>query len=126
MKYNPIFIIAFIFLISCQTENTTYAEIENPAKFRSGEWVSDKDSLSGISVRKEMLAFYENNRFISDSIYQYKIIDSITIVGNQESKIGTYIKRMSATDTLYSKIIDFNDSTLTLNKRNGIEIFKIK
>ena len=126
MKYYLTFGSIIIFLISCQTENKTYSEIENPAKFKSGEWVNQEDSLNGISIRKDRLAFYENNKFTADSIYKFSVVDSISTLGTKESKIGTYIKRMSSIDTLYSKIIEFTDSTLTLKKHNRTEIYKLK
>jgi hypothetical protein len=126
MRYYLTFGIIIIFLFSCQTENKTYYEIENPAKLKSGEWINQKDSLSGISIRKQMLAFYENNKFTADSVYEFIVIDSISVVGKRENKIGTYIKRMNSTDTLYSKINKFTDSTLTLKKHNRTEIYKLK
>ena len=113
-------------MISCQTENKTYSEIENTAEFKSGEWINQENSLNGISIRKDRLAFYENNKFAADSVYKFSVVDSISIVGKSESKIGTYIKRMNPTDTLYSKIIEFTDSTLTLKKQNRTEIYKLK
>ena len=73
-----------------------------------------------------MLAFFENMKFPGDSVYSYKVVDSISIVGTLENKIGTYMKRMNLSDTLYSEIIDFTDSTLTLKKNDGIEIYKLK
>tara|TARA_R110000823_G_scaffold314961_1_gene445146 strand:- start:186 stop:569 length:384 start_codon:yes stop_codon:yes gene_type:complete len=118
--------IIILILISCKTETKTYAEIENQTKFKNGEWISNKDTLSGISIRKEMLAFFENMKFPGDSVYSYKVVDSISIVGTLENKIGTYMKRMNLSDTLYSEIIDFTDSTLTLKKNDGIEIYKLK
>ncbi len=126
MKYYLTFGIIIIFLISCQTENKTYSEIENTAEFKSGEWINQENSLNGISIRKDRLAFYENNKFAADSVYKFSVVDSISIVGKSESKIGTYIKRMNPTDTLYSKIIEFTDSTLTLKKQNRTEIYKLK
>ena len=126
MKYYLTFGIIIIFLISCQTENKTYSEIENTAEFKSGEWINQENSLNGISIRKDRLAFYENSKFAADSVYKFSVVDSISIVGKSESKIGTYIKRMNPTDTLYSKIIEFTDSTLTLKKQNRTEIYQLK
>jgi hypothetical protein len=115
-----------ILLISCKTEPKKLVEIENPTEFKEGEWISNKDSLNGISIRKGMLAFFENMKFPGDSIYDYKVVDSISIIGDKKNKIGTYIKRMNFTDTLYVEIIDFTDSTLTLKKQNETEIYKLE
>ena len=117
----PIFL-----LISCKTEPKKYAEINNSTEFKKGEWISNKDSLSGISIRKGMLAFFEDMQFVADSIYDYKVVDSISISGNLDNKIGTYLKRMNLSDTLYSEIKEITDSTLTLKRNNGIEIYKLK
>ena len=118
--------ILIILLTSCQKETTKKIEIENPIEFKSGEWVSSKDSLSGISIRKELLVFYENNKFEGDDVDNYLVVDSIKMVGTRKSKIGTYLKRINLSDTLYSEIVKYSDSSLTLKKNNGIVIYKLK
>lgn len=127
---NKIFTIGtgliLILLISCETEPKKLVEIDNPTEFKEGEWISNKDSISGISIRKGMFAFFENMKFPGDSIYDYKVVDSISIIGDKKDKIGTYLKRMNFTDTLYVEIIHFTDSTLTLKKQNETEIYKLE
>jgi hypothetical protein len=118
--------IFILLLTSCKTETKKYVEIENPTVFKNGEWISNKDSLSGISIRKGVLAFFKNMEFVADSIYDYKIVDSISIIGNQKVRIGTYIKRTNLSDTLYSEIKELTDSTLTLKKNKVIEIYNLK
>ena len=121
-----VFGILILIMISCKSEPTKYSEIKNPAEFKNGEWISNKDSLSGISVRKGVLAFFENMKFPGDSIYDYKVVDSITISGNRKEKTGTYIKKMNLWDTLYVEITEFKDSILTLRINNGTETYKLK
>mgnify|MGYP007014079374 CR=1 FL=1 len=124
-KIITIGLIIFL-LISCQEEFQTYSEINNPTEFKNGEWISGTDSLSGISFRKSKLAFFENMGFPGDSVYDYRIVDSISSIRGVKNKIGTYLKRMNLYDTLYLKIIEYSDSSLTLNKTNGIETYILK
>ncbi len=116
-------ILAFI-ITSCSTKR--YAEIENPTEFKNGEWISNTDSLSGISIRKGKLAFFKNMKFTADSIYDYKVVDSIIPIGPGKNRFKTFIKRMSMVDTLYSEIIEFSDSTIILKKNNFAEVYKLK
>ena len=109
-----------------QAEIKNYVETENPTEFKRGEWVSERDSLKGISIRKGKLAFFENLKFTADSIYDYKVVGSVSIVGTQKNNIGTFIKRMNLSDTLYSEIIEFTYNTLRLKKDNKIELVLIK
>lgn len=127
MNKTPFFIIGIVILIliSCKSEPIKYSEIENSTEFKNGEWISNRDSLSGISIREGMLAFFENMKFPGDSIYNYKVVDSIRLTGNQKEKTGTYIKKMNLQDTIYVEIIEFTDSTLTLKINNGIETYKL-
>ncbi len=128
MQYKFTFKIGIIFLLltSCKTETKSHEEIENPTEFKKGEWISDRDSLNGVSIRKGKLAFFENMKFVADSIYDYKVVDSVSITGTRKNNIGTFIKRMNLSDTLYSEIIDFTDSSLTLRKDNEIKKYKLK
>ena len=128
MSKTLTFVIGILILIlnSCKSEPNKYSEIENSTEFKRGEWISNKDSLSGISIRKGMLAFFENMKFPGDSIYDYKVVDSISVNGNRKVKIGTYIKKMNLWDTLYVEITEFTDSTLTLKMNNGTETYKLK
>ncbi len=118
--------ILILLLTSCKSEPIKYSEIENPTEFEKGEWISNKDSLSGISIRKGMLVFFENMKAPGDSIYDYKVVDSVCIIGNKKDKIGTYIKKTNLRDTLYVEIVEFTDSTLTLKKNNGTETYNLK
>lgn len=118
--------ISILLLSSCKEDPKQYAEIKNLMDFKTGEWINDKDSLSGISIRKGMLAFFENMQAPGDSIYDYRVVDFISILGNRKEKIGTYLKKMNLRDTLYVELIEFTDSTITLKKNNDIEIYRLK
>ena len=118
--------IMLLFVTSCKTEPKIYSEIENPTEFKEGQWISNKDSLSGIGVIKGQLAFFENMSFPADSIYDYKVVDSIVKSGNRQNKIGTYIKKMNPWDTLYVEIIEIKKNILILKKSNGTEIYKLE
>ena len=112
-------------LISCQFNSTTYKEIENQKEFENGEWISDKDSTNGITIRKDKLAFYKNDKFTSEMIYDYKVVDSISLTGDIKYRIGTYLKRMNHADTIYNKIVKYTDSTIILINNNEKQIYKL-
>lgn len=117
--------IFLVFFFACQQNQTTIIEKETNRTFLSGEWSMEKDSTKGISVRKGILGFFENWKITADSIYTYKIIDSLRITNTSEINISTYIKRMSARDTLYSEIIEHNDSTIILRKKQVLYTYRL-
>jgi len=92
----------------------------------NGEWISELDSTSGISVRMDYLSFYENNKFTSDSVYEYRIVDSIADFGSDQKRIGRYLFRMGAFDSLYTEIHSINDSILTLINKGQIKKYSLK
>ena len=115
-----------LLITSFKTEKKIYSEIESPIEFSEGLWISKKDSLKGISIIKGQLAFFENMTFPGDSIYDYKVVDSISKIRNRQDKIGTYIKKMNLWDTVYVEIIDFKENLLTLKQNNDIETYRLE
>jgi hypothetical protein len=94
---------------------------------KKGEWISNSDSLSGISVRADKLAFFEKGTFESEDICRYEIIDSIYKTSKDENIVGEYLKLKDFKDTIYYQIIKSNDTSITLQiKKNNVRTFNLK
>lgn len=93
----------------------------------SGEWVSLSDSLSGLSVRKNKIAFYSNSQFNSDGICDYTIIDSVVFKNKEKTILGTYLKTKCLADTAYYKITNRDSATISLLLQdNKTESYQLK
>lgn len=104
-----------------------YSRLNAQKKLENGEWISNLDSLSGISIRENKLAFFKNMEFKSDDIYEYEIIDSIYKNKNSENRIGEFLMLNGFSDTIYYQIVKKNDTSLTLIiNKNKTEIFNLK
>ena len=49
-----------------------YSKFNKQQKLQKGDWISNIDTLSGINIRENKIAFFKNMEFISDDIYEYK------------------------------------------------------
>ena len=85
----------------------------------------EKDTTQGITVRKGILGFFENWQITADSIYDYKIIDSVRITKNSKITVSTFLKRTNEQDTLYSEIIKHNDSIIILKKKQQFDHYRL-
>ncbi len=128
-----IFLILILFLVfrsSFFTENEPvikYSKQNKQKTITKGEWVSNLDSLSGISIRENKIAFFKNMEFTSDDIYEYLIIDSIYKNKKSENKVGEFLMMKDLSDTIYYQIINKSDSSLTLKiNKTKTETFKLK
>lgn len=137
-KKRLIIIIAFgIFLafILFWVFKNSFSESHSIKSFRlnkqqtitKGEWISNLDSMSGISIRENKIAFFKNMEFTSDDIYEYQIIDSIYKNNEIETEVGEFLMMKDFNDTIYYQIINRNDSVLTIKKdKIKTEIFHLK
>jgi len=98
----------------------------NQKLIKSGEWVSSKDSTSGISIRENKMAFFKNMEFTSEDIYEYQLIDSIYKFPDRKEKIGEYILAKDFKDTIYYQIIRKSLNSLTLKVNNHEEVFTLR
>ncbi len=96
-------------------------------ELQKGEWISNLDSLSGISIRENKIAFFKNMEFTSDDIYEYKILDSVYKSKKIENKVGEYLMMKDFSDTIYYQIIKKSDSSITLKiNKTKTETFNLK
>ncbi len=91
-----------------------------------GDWLSDKDSLSGISIRENKMAFFKNMEFKSEDIYEYKLIDSIYKFSDSENIVGEYILAKDFKDTIYYQIISKSKYSLVLKVNKQVKTFNLK
>lgn len=122
-------IIINIILISCNKKKPQpikLAKINTQKLLIPGEWLNDKDSLSGISIRENKMAFFKNMEFKSDDIYEYELIDSIYKFSNSEEKVGEYILAKDYKDTIYYQIISKSENSLILKVNKQPKTFNLK
>lgn len=121
-----------IILGSCnmkkEDEKPSKSSILNEQKtILPGEWISDIDSMSGISIRADKMAFFKNMTFTSENIYQYELIDSIyKFSDNRDDIAGEYLLAKDFKDTIYYQIIKKSNSSLTLKINDKMETFNLK
>jgi len=127
-----IFLILILFLVFRnsffnETPTIKYSKLNKQKTIAQGEWISNLDSLSGISIRENKIAFFKNMEFTSDDIYEYQIIDSIHQSNGRDIKVGEFLMMKDFKDTICYQIINKNDNSLTLKTdKNKSEIFKHK
>lgn len=129
MKKYLILIAITIFLIGCNKREPKPLKAAKPNAqklLKPGEWISEIDSMSGISIREDRLAFFKDMKFTSDKVYEYELIDSLYISSNTENKVGEYLTIHKPKDTLRYKIISKSENSLTLKRGNQNETFNIK
>jgi len=126
MKKLPWLMILILFC-NCGKKKTIKAELNASQLIPKGEWISNSDSLSGISIREDKIAFFKNMEFKSEDIYKYKIVDSVEYENETKKILSTYLITYDNADTIKYKIDDRKSSMITLRlKENIIETFKLK
>jgi hypothetical protein len=106
----------------------TFKEKDRGILLTRGEWANQIDTVDGISIRLNKIAFYKDNQFTSDDIYEYQIIDSVIVRGEAEEKLAAYLKLMDFKDTVYHKIIKLGKEKIEIrNSITGrVEEYKLK
>lgn len=122
MKRKYLFILLLPFLFnSCENKVLKISKPSiNPILGR-GEWLDTSDTLNGISVRKDKIAFFEKMKFFVDQIQPYYIIDSIYKEGEVETQKKEYLFIDTLTDTLSYQIVKRNDKIIILEDAKGIQ-----
>ena len=127
MKRKLLYFLILIFFSNCDKKNILKAELNSQQLIPQGEWISDSDSLSGISIRENKIAFFKNMKFESDDIYKYKIVDSVEYENETKKILSTYLITYDNVDTIKYKIDTRKSSIIKLNlEANKIETFKLK
>ncbi|HEY0045238.1 MAG TPA: hypothetical protein VGB44_00845 [Flavobacterium sp.] len=118
MRKTIIFTFLILTAISCEKTITT-AEPSRTQLLAPGEWKSSSDSLSGLSIRKDRMAFYINNKFNAEGIAQYSFVDSIEITGDKKFIKGTYLIAKGIDDKITYRIEDQNLYNISVEFKNG-------
>lgn len=127
MMKNILCLIILIFFSNCDRKKTIKVELNALQLIPKGEWISNSDSLSGISIREDKIAFFKNMEFKSEDIYKYKIVDSVEYENETKKILSTYLVTYDDSDTIKYKINARKSSVITLRlKENIIETFKLK
>ncbi|MDI5894292.1 hypothetical protein [Flavobacterium algoritolerans] len=127
MMKNLLCLIILIFFSNCDRKKTIKVELNASQLIPKGEWISNSDSLSGISIREDKIAFFKNMEFKSEDIYKYKIVDSVEYENETKKILSTYLVTYDDADTIKYKINARKSSVITLRlKENIIETFKLK
>jgi len=122
-------LIATVLILSCNTQNpqpVKLTKLNAQRLLTPGEWISEKDTMAGISIRENKMAFFSNMVFKSEDIYEYELIDSIYKFSEREDKVGEYILAKDFNDTIYYQIITKSDSSLMLKIDNQAKTFYLK
>lgn len=122
-------IVIIIILISCNKKKPQpikLVKLNTQKLLVPGEWLSETDSLSGISIRENKMAFFKNMEFKSEDIYEYKLIDSIYKFSDSEKNVGEYILAKDFKDTIYYQIISKSKYSLVLKVNKQVKTFNLK
>ena len=116
-----------IIFSNCDKKKTLKTQLYPSQLIPKGEWISNSDSLSGISIRENKIAFFKKMEFNSEDIYKYKIIDSVEYQNETKRILSTYLVTFDNADTIKYKIDVRKNSIITLRlKGNKIETFRLK
>ncbi|RDI10263.1 hypothetical protein [Flavobacterium sp. AG291] len=133
MKRNTIAVFALttiITLISCNIHEHKQIKLSKPNKEKlltDGEWISNIDSMSGISIRSNKIAFFKNMKFSGEDVCDYELIDSVYKSPESEKIVGEYILLVkNLKDTSYYQITNRSKNSLTLKINNQKETFNLK
>ncbi|WP_338731199.1 hypothetical protein [Mangrovimonas cancribranchiae] len=124
MKYNKTYLLLFILcFFSCKEAKETYTEKVISQKFAERMWIESSDSLNGVTFLKNQIAFFNNMKFTSDSIYDYSVIQRIKYKNGNKTEEGIYLKRTQLYDTIYNELVKYNDTSFVIKRNNRIETF---
>jgi len=105
MKKTFIFILLSLLFLSCKEEILKFSKINSNQNLGNGEWLDSSDTLNGISIRENKIAFFKKMEFNSEDILKYHIIDSVYKVNKTEENVVEYLLVEKHTDTLKFKIV---------------------
>jgi hypothetical protein len=124
MIIKSILLVISFFLISCEVKVQKTYRLSSNQLLGNGEWLDSSDTLNGISIRGNRIAFFKNMEFTSDQMREYYIIDSI--YKNQEHNriIGEYMIAKGEQDTVVLKIEKRNKKNIMmLNSKQIPKVF---
>ena len=115
--------ILFLFQSCNENKIIKYAKLNNNQTLKKGEWISLTDSLAGISIRGNKIAFFKKMIFNSEDICEYSIIDSIYKDGKSKRIIGVFLFVAKNKDTIKYRIIKRNEKSIILKSKNKTETY---
>ncbi|SHF83945.1 hypothetical protein SAMN05443549_101530 [Flavobacterium fluvii] len=125
MKKITLNLIIILLLQSCNENKTIkYLKLNDNQTLKKGEWLSSTDSLAGISIRENKIAFFKKMVFNSEDICGFSIIDSIHKNDNSEKKIGMFLLVVKNKDTTKYKILKRSEKLLVIENKGTTETYK--
>jgi|GEM_PF-3331019 len=104
-KHSLLFIFLSLLFLSCKDEILKFSKTNSNQNLGNGEWLDSSDTLNGISIRENEIAFFKKMIFNSEDIFKYHIIDSVYKVNETEENVVEYLLVEKNTDTLKFKIV---------------------
>lgn len=125
MKKITINLIIILLLQSCNENKTIKSvKLNDNQTLKKGEWLSSTDSLAGISIRGNKIAFFKKMVFNSEDICGFSIKDSIQKNDNSEKKIGMFLLVVKNKDTTTYKILKRSEKLLVIENKSTTETYK--
>ena len=100
-----LFIICII-IFGCNNPVNKFSRKSKAEFLQKGDWIDISDTVNGISVRNNLIAYFENMQFTSDEINKYKIIDSVYEQSKKETVKGEYLIVTNPKDSLIFKLLN--------------------
>ena len=124
-SYLLIYVLTALFFLQSCNENRTIKSIElnNKQTLKNGEWLSLSDSLSGVSIRENKIAFFKKMEFNSEDICKYTIIDSIYKNGKSKKRIGTFLLVIKNKDTTKYIVLKRSEKSIVLKIEDKKETY---
>jgi hypothetical protein len=113
-------IIISVFFISCEKETVKFSKLSSNQNLGRGEWLDSSDTLNGISIRENKIAFFKKMQFNSHQVFQYHIVDSIYKKGENEKKVGEFLFVEKNSDTLIYRIVKRDKKAILLQDSKQI------
>jgi hypothetical protein len=118
-KHSFLTLLISIILFSCENKQIKSSKLSENQFFGRGEWLDKSDTINGISIRDNKIAFFKNFQFNADQIKEYFIVDSIYKNENLEKKNGEYLFIINIPDTLRYRILRRDNQMIILSDVNG-------
>jgi hypothetical protein len=98
------FVLISIVIVGCETKIKRFLKPSNNQFLIEGEWLDSSDTLNGVSIRENKIAYFEDMHFTADEIHEYYIVDSIHRENSADQKVGEYLIVKKDEDSLIFKI----------------------
>ncbi|UMY64549.1 MULTISPECIES: hypothetical protein [unclassified Flavobacterium] len=110
-------LIAMLF-IGCEQKIEKRTQVSMNPGIGEGEWLNASDTVNGLSIRGNKIAFFKNMQFDSDQIFEYVIVDSIYKTHESKKIMGEYLVMTKDQDSLVLRIRERNSKKIVLLDSN--------